>query len=79
MGFDKWSDVNSKFTNKVNYVLSRLNLEIKTINQIISKVENTSKHKYNQQYNQSKQYDQQYNQKNQINRFKTIQLIIRLE
>ena len=46
MSFDKWLDVSARFMSEVNYILDHLNLEVKMINQLIPKVETTSKHKY---------------------------------
>ena len=47
MASDKWLDINKWFISEVvNYVLNRLNFEVKTIDQIIPKIKNTFKHKY---------------------------------
>ena len=40
IGLNEWLDINAWFKSEMNYILDRSNLEVKTIDQIISKVEN---------------------------------------
>ena len=49
MALDEWTNMSVWFISEVNYILEHLDLKIKTINQMILKIKNTSKYKYNQQ------------------------------